>query len=92
MDLCPSKEHLQQARIPSGSQEKVSVPDSGPEMAESQVAVAPEVTSNLSVKAPEFYPSGYNQNFAVSVSLLFLVYANLLLFSFTMFLVLLCIR
>ncbi|XP_068856511.1 polyadenylate-binding protein-interacting protein 1-like isoform X2 [Aphelocoma coerulescens] len=29
-------EHLQQARIPSGSQEKVSVPDSGPEMAESQ--------------------------------------------------------
>ncbi|XP_041331765.1 polyadenylate-binding protein-interacting protein 1-like isoform X2 [Pyrgilauda ruficollis] len=59
-------EHLQQARIPSGSQEKVSVPDSGPEMAESQVAVAPVVTSKLSVKAPEFYPSGYNQNFADS--------------------------
>uniref|UniRef100_A0A8C9NTL0 Polyadenylate-binding protein-interacting protein 1 n=1 Tax=Serinus canaria TaxID=9135 RepID=A0A8C9NTL0_SERCA len=45
---------------------KVSVPDSGPEMAESQVAVAPVVTSKLSVKAPEFYPSGYNQNFADS--------------------------
>ncbi|XP_039945049.1 polyadenylate-binding protein-interacting protein 1-like isoform X2 [Hirundo rustica] len=59
-------EHLQQARIPSGSQEKVSVPDSGPEMAESQVAVAPVVTSKLSVKAPEFYPSGYNQNFAAT--------------------------
>ncbi|XP_059729071.1 polyadenylate-binding protein-interacting protein 1-like isoform X2 [Haemorhous mexicanus] len=59
-------EHLQQARIPSGSQGKVSVPDSGPEMAESQVAVAPVVTSKLSVKAPEFYPSGYNQNFADS--------------------------
>ncbi|XP_071312279.1 polyadenylate-binding protein-interacting protein 1-like [Agelaius tricolor] len=59
-------EHLQQARIPSGSQEKVSVPDFGPEMAESQVAVAPVVTSKLSVKAPEFYPSGYNQNFADS--------------------------
>ncbi|XP_069631309.1 polyadenylate-binding protein-interacting protein 1-like isoform X4 [Haliaeetus albicilla] len=56
-------EHLQQARIPSGSQDKVSVPDSGPEMAESQVAVAPVVKSKLSVKAPEFYPSGYNQNF-----------------------------
>uniref|UniRef100_A0A8C5TES8 MIF4G domain-containing protein n=1 Tax=Malurus cyaneus samueli TaxID=2593467 RepID=A0A8C5TES8_9PASS len=52
--------------IPSGSQEKVSVPDSGPEMAESQVAVAPVVTSKLSVKAPEFYPSGYNQNFTDS--------------------------
>ncbi|XP_059729075.1 polyadenylate-binding protein-interacting protein 1-like isoform X5 [Haemorhous mexicanus] len=59
-------EHLQQARIPSGSQGKVSVPDSGPEMAESQVAVAPVVTSKLSVKAPEFYPSGYNQNFAAT--------------------------
>ncbi|XP_058718185.1 polyadenylate-binding protein-interacting protein 1-like isoform X2 [Poecile atricapillus] len=59
-------EHLQQARIPSGSQEKVSVPDSGLEMAESQVAVAPVVTSKLSVKAPEFYPSGYNQNFAAT--------------------------
>ncbi|KGL89631.1 Polyadenylate-binding protein-interacting protein 1 [Charadrius vociferus] len=39
-------------------------------MAESQVAVAPVVMSKLSVKAPEFYPSGYyqnfNQNFAVS--------------------------
>ncbi|XP_040977209.1 polyadenylate-binding protein-interacting protein 1-like isoform X3 [Aquila chrysaetos chrysaetos] len=56
-------EHLQQARIPSGSQDKVSVPDSGPEMAGSQVAVAPVVKSKLSVKAPEFYPSGYNQNF-----------------------------
>ncbi|NWT07902.1 PAIP1 protein, partial [Vireo altiloquus] len=61
-------EHLQQARIPSGSQEKVSVPDSVLEMSESQVAVAPLVTSKLSVKAPEFYPSGYNQNFAVSDS------------------------
>ncbi|XP_050842335.1 polyadenylate-binding protein-interacting protein 1-like isoform X3 [Serinus canaria] len=59
-------ENLQQARIPSGSQGKVSVPDSGPEMAESQVAVAPVVTSKLSVKAPEFYPSGYNQNFAAT--------------------------
>ncbi|XP_074426173.1 polyadenylate-binding protein-interacting protein 1 isoform X1 [Larus michahellis] len=51
-------EHLQQTGIPSGSQDKVSVPDSGPEMAE-----PPVVTSKLSVKAPEFYPSGYNQNF-----------------------------
>ncbi|XP_050770480.1 polyadenylate-binding protein-interacting protein 1-like isoform X1 [Gymnogyps californianus] len=59
-------EHLQQARIPSGSQDKVSVPGSGPEMAEPQVAVAPVVMSKLSVKAPEFYPSGYNQNFADS--------------------------
>ncbi|XP_027526347.1 polyadenylate-binding protein-interacting protein 1-like isoform X2 [Neopelma chrysocephalum] len=56
-------EHLQQARIPSGSQGKVSVPDSGLEMTESQVAMAPVITSKLSVKAPEFYPSGYNQNF-----------------------------
>ncbi|NXO53709.1 PAIP1 protein, partial [Aramus guarauna] len=56
-------EHLQQARIPSGSQDKVSVPDSGLEMAEPQVAVAPVAMSKLSVKAPEFYPSGYNQNF-----------------------------
>ncbi|XP_008945721.1 PREDICTED: polyadenylate-binding protein-interacting protein 1-like, partial [Merops nubicus] len=32
-------------------------------MAESQVAVAPVVMSKLSVKAPEFYPPGYNQNF-----------------------------
>ncbi|KAM6328673.1 polyadenylate-binding protein-interacting protein 1 isoform 2-T2 [Alca torda] len=56
-------EHLQQTGIPSGSQDKVSVPDSGPEMAEPQVAVAPVVTSKLSAKAPEFYPSGYNQNF-----------------------------
>ncbi|NXE27211.1 PAIP1 protein, partial [Ardeotis kori] len=56
-------EHLQETGIPSGSQDKVSVPDSGLEMAEPQVAVAPVVTSKLSVKAPEFYPSGYNQNF-----------------------------
>ncbi|NXY88255.1 PAIP1 protein, partial [Alcedo cyanopectus] len=56
-------EHLQQTEIPSGSQDKASVPDSGPEMAEPQVAVAPVVTSKLSVKAREFYPSGYNQNF-----------------------------
>ncbi|KFO94612.1 Polyadenylate-binding protein-interacting protein 1, partial [Buceros rhinoceros silvestris] len=32
-------------------------------IAEPQVAVAPVVMSKLSVKAPEFYPSGYNQNF-----------------------------
>ncbi|KFP11892.1 Polyadenylate-binding protein-interacting protein 1 [Egretta garzetta] len=32
-------------------------------MGEPQVAVAPVVTSKLSVKAPEFYPPGYNQNF-----------------------------
>ncbi|KAM6104947.1 polyadenylate-binding protein-interacting protein 1 [Pterocles gutturalis] len=62
--LCTgTPEHLQQTGIPSGSQEKVSVPDSGPEMAEPQVAVAPVVISKLSVNAPEFYPSGYNQNF-----------------------------
>ncbi|KAM9251496.1 polyadenylate-binding protein-interacting protein 1-like isoform 1-T1 [Cariama cristata] len=59
-------EHLQQARIPSGSQNKFSVPDPGLEKAESQVVVAPGVMSKLSVKAPEFYPSGYNQNFADS--------------------------
>ncbi|XP_035166853.1 polyadenylate-binding protein-interacting protein 1 isoform X2 [Oxyura jamaicensis] len=57
-------EYLQQTRIPSGSQDKASVPDSGPEMAKPQVAVAPVVVSKLSVKAPEFYPSGYNQNFS----------------------------
>ncbi|KAK2521171.1 Paip1 [Columba guinea] len=56
-------EHLQQTGISSGSQDKVSVPDSGPEMGEAQVTVAPVVTSKLSAKAPEFYPSGYNQNF-----------------------------
>lgn len=58
-------------------------------MAEPQAAVAPVVTSKLSVKAPEFYPSGYNQNFnqnfAVSVYLLFLVYGNLLIFKLAMF-------
>lgn len=32
-------------------------------MAEPQLAVDPVATSNLSVKAPEFYPPGYNQNF-----------------------------
>ncbi|XP_040398028.1 polyadenylate-binding protein-interacting protein 1 isoform X3 [Cygnus olor] len=57
-------DHLQQTIIPSGSQDKASVPDSGPEMAKPQVAVAPVVVSKLSVKAPEFYPSGYNQNFS----------------------------
>ncbi|KAI6058365.1 Polyadenylate-binding protein-interacting protein 1 [Aix galericulata] len=36
---------------------------SGAEMAKPQVAVAPVVVSKLSVKAPEFYPSGYNMNF-----------------------------
>ncbi|XP_027302756.3 polyadenylate-binding protein-interacting protein 1 isoform X1 [Anas platyrhynchos] len=56
-------EHLQQTRIPFESQDKASVPDSGPEMAKPQVAVAPVVVSKLSVKAPEFYPSGYNMNF-----------------------------
>ncbi|NXQ27688.1 PAIP1 protein, partial [Alaudala cheleensis] len=52
-------EHLQK----TGSQDKVSVLDSGPEMTEPQLAVDPVATSNLSVKAPEFYPAGYNQNF-----------------------------
>ncbi|NXJ14923.1 PAIP1 protein, partial [Odontophorus gujanensis] len=56
-----SAEHLQQTRIPSGS--RVSVPTSGPEMAKPQVAVTPVAMSKLSVKAPEFYPSGYNPNF-----------------------------
>ncbi|XP_064260356.1 polyadenylate-binding protein-interacting protein 1 isoform X1 [Passer domesticus] len=56
-------EHLQKTGIPSGSQDKVSVLDSGPEMAEPQLAVDPVATSNLSAKAPEFYPPGYNQNF-----------------------------
>ncbi|NXH10028.1 PAIP1 protein, partial [Bucco capensis] len=56
-------EHLQQTGIPSGSQDRISDPRSGPEMAEPQVAVSPVVMSKLSVKAPEFYPSGYNQNF-----------------------------
>ncbi|NXK49882.1 PAIP1 protein, partial [Chauna torquata] len=58
-----SAEHLRQTTVPSGSQDKVSVPDSGPEMAKPQVAVAPVVVSKLSVKAPEFYPSGYSQHF-----------------------------
>ncbi|NXL52322.1 PAIP1 protein, partial [Podilymbus podiceps] len=56
------KEHLQQARITPGSQDKVSFPDSGPEVAEYEAAVATVVTSKLSAKAPEFYPSGYNHN------------------------------
>ncbi|XP_048788277.1 polyadenylate-binding protein-interacting protein 1 [Lagopus muta] len=56
-----SAEHLQQTRIPSGS--RVSVPTAGPEMAKPQVAVTPVAMSKLSVKAPEFYPSGYNPNF-----------------------------
>ncbi|XP_031464988.1 polyadenylate-binding protein-interacting protein 1 isoform X2 [Phasianus colchicus] len=54
-------EQLQQTRIPSGS--RVSLPTSGPEMAKPQVAVTPVAMSKLSVKAPEFYPSGYNPNF-----------------------------
>lgn len=68
-------EHLQKTGIPSGSQDKVSVLDSGPEMAEPQLPVDPVATSNLSAKAPEFYPPGYNQNFnqnfTVSVLTLF---------------------
>ncbi|KAM6289889.1 polyadenylate-binding protein-interacting protein 1 isoform 2-T2 [Aegotheles albertisi] len=65
--LCPgSAEHLQQTGVSSGSQDKVPVPDSGPEMDEPCVAVAPVVTSKLSAKAPEFYPSGYSQNFTDS--------------------------
>ncbi|KAM9213379.1 polyadenylate-binding protein-interacting protein 1 isoform 2-T3 [Leptosomus discolor] len=55
-------EHLQQTGVPSESQDKVSAPDSGPDVAEPQVAMV--VTSKLSVKAPEFYPSGYHQNFS----------------------------
>jgi len=43
-------------------------------MAEPPVTVSQVVTSKLSAKAPEFYPSGYNQNisqnFTVSVFLL----------------------
>ncbi|KGL74410.1 Polyadenylate-binding protein-interacting protein 1 [Tinamus guttatus] len=35
-------------------------------MAKPQVAVAPVVISKLSANAPEFYPSGYNLNFAES--------------------------
>lgn len=58
-------------------------------MAKPQVAVAPVVVSKLSVKAPEFYPSGYNmnftQNFVVSIYLSFLVYFNLLIFNLTFF-------
>ncbi|XP_008942303.1 PREDICTED: polyadenylate-binding protein-interacting protein 1-like, partial [Merops nubicus] len=54
--------HLQQTGIPSGSEDEVSVPDSAPEMAEPQIVVAPVVKSKLSIKAPEFYPPGYNQN------------------------------
>ncbi|XP_040398024.1 polyadenylate-binding protein-interacting protein 1 isoform X1 [Cygnus olor] len=75
-------DHLQQTIIPSGSQDKASVPDSGPEMAKPQVAVAPVVVSKLSVKAPEFYPSGYNQNFsqnfAVHVASQSLLYCGIL--------------
>ncbi|KAM8985088.1 polyadenylate-binding protein-interacting protein 1 isoform 2-T5 [Ara ararauna] len=56
-------EHLPQTGIPSGSQDKVSALDPEPEMAEPQVAAAPVIRSNLSVKAPEFYPPGYIQNF-----------------------------
>jgi len=51
-------------------------------MSKPQVAVTPVAMSKLSVKAPEFYPSGYNPNFnqnlAVSVNLL-LAYSNFLL-------------
>ncbi|NWH72821.1 PAIP1 protein, partial [Piaya cayana] len=61
-------EHPQQRGMPSGSQDKVAVPDSGPAMAEPQVSVVPVVTSNLSAKAPEFYPSGYNTNFNQNVA------------------------
>ncbi|XP_021236591.1 polyadenylate-binding protein-interacting protein 1 isoform X2 [Numida meleagris] len=59
-------EHLQQTRITSGS--RVSLPTSGPEMAKPQVAVTPVAMSKLSVKAPEFYPSGYNPNFNQSLA------------------------
>uniref|UniRef100_A0A8C6YN97 Polyadenylate-binding protein-interacting protein 1 n=1 Tax=Nothoprocta perdicaria TaxID=30464 RepID=A0A8C6YN97_NOTPE len=57
-------EHLRQTRISTSSQDKISVPDSGPAMAKPQVAVAPVVISKLSANAPEFYPSGYNPNFS----------------------------
>ncbi|NWI08701.1 PAIP1 protein, partial [Crypturellus soui] len=59
-------EHLQQTRILTNSQDKSLVPDSGPAMAKPQVTVAPVVISKLSANAPEFYPSGYNPNFAES--------------------------
>ncbi|NXA32418.1 PAIP1 protein, partial [Eudromia elegans] len=62
-------EHLRQTRISTSSHDKISVPDSGPAMAKPQVAVAPVVISKLSANAPEFYPSGYNPNFAVSIYL-----------------------
>ncbi|NXN91785.1 PAIP1 protein, partial [Rhinopomastus cyanomelas] len=52
----------QQREISSGSQDKVAVPDSGPEISEPVVSATPVVTSKLSVKAPEFYPPGYNLN------------------------------
>lgn len=35
-------------------------------MAKPQVVVAPVLMSKLSVNAPEFYPSGYSSNYAVS--------------------------
>ncbi|KAI1240126.1 Polyadenylate-binding protein-interacting protein 1, partial [Lamprotornis superbus] len=54
----------------AGRRNAVTVPDlpwlarrGVEEMAEPQSAVDPVATSNLSVKAPEFYPPGYNQNF-----------------------------
>ncbi|XP_015704144.1 polyadenylate-binding protein-interacting protein 1 isoform X1 [Coturnix japonica] len=56
-----SAEHMQTTRILSGP--RVSLPTSGPEMAKPQVPVTPVAMSKLSVKAPEFYPSGYNPNF-----------------------------
>lgn len=33
-------------------------------MAEPPLAVGPVATSNLSAKAPEFYPAGYSHNFS----------------------------
>ncbi|XP_019373440.1 PREDICTED: polyadenylate-binding protein-interacting protein 1 isoform X1 [Gavialis gangeticus] len=50
----------------SGSQDKISISDSGPAVAKPQVAVAPVIMSKLSVNAPEFYPPGYNPNFTDS--------------------------
>lgn len=60
-------EHMPQTKVPPVSQDKIAARDCGSAMAKPQLVVAPVATSKLSVNAPEFYPSGYNPSFTVSV-------------------------
>uniref|UniRef100_A0A8C5P4M4 Polyadenylate-binding protein-interacting protein 1 n=1 Tax=Jaculus jaculus TaxID=51337 RepID=A0A8C5P4M4_JACJA len=51
---------------PPNSEDKIPQPNSVSAMAKPQVVVAPVLLSKLSVKDPEFYPSGYSSNYTES--------------------------